>query len=309
MISHALTIIVLSIIIFVSMRYFVNAFQKEHARAEKLVIDLTQTNSELELTLKELQATQTELVQSEKMAALGKLAAGIAHEINNPIGALKSTASTTTQCLSKIEQFFETQEEYVAFKKNAKFQNLFQILKDNSQVFKTVSDRVAKIVNSFIKFARLDKAGFDQVDIHECIDNTLSLIQHEFKARTTVEKIYGNVPRIACYPAELNQLFMNLLTNAAQAIENEGIITIRTYIEKDKVHIQITDSGFGISQEQIKGLFDPNFTKKGSRVKAGMGLFISYNIVQRHQGEIKVESEVGKGSIFTIILPTDLKHL
>jgi signal transduction histidine kinase len=300
-------IIVLSITIFFSMRYFVNAFQREHNRAEKLVEDLTNTNQELEATLTELKETQTELVQSEKMASLGKLAAGLAHEINNPIGALKSTAGTSKHCVSKMEQFFEEHEGYNELKSDAKFQNFFQILKDNSHVFETVSERVGQTVNNFINFARLDKAGFDRVDIHQAIDNTLSLIQHELKAQTMVVKEYGEIPKVACYPGELNQLFMNLLTNAAKAIEGEGKIIIRTSMEQEKVHVQIIDSGVGIPQDQLPGLFDPSFTKDSSRVRAGLGLFASYNIVKKHRGEIKVESEIGKGTVFTIILPKDLE--
>jgi signal transduction histidine kinase len=308
MVDHGLTIIVLSITIFFSMRYYVNAFQREHNRAEKLVVDLTNTNRELEATLTELKETQTELVQSEKMASLGKLAAGLAHEINNPIGALKSTASTSKQCVSKMEQFFEEREGFSEIKSDAKFQNFFQILKDNSQVFETVSERVGKTVNNFINFARLDKAGFDRVDIHQALDNTLSLIQHEIKAQTMVEKQYGEVPKVACYPGELNQVFMNLLTNAAQAIEGKGTITIRTFLENEKLCIQIQDSGRGIPREQLSGLFDPSFSREGSRVRAGMGLFTSYNIVKKHQGDLQVESEVGKGTVFTIILPIDLEN-
>jgi signal transduction histidine kinase len=307
MVSHGITIIVLSIIIFVSMRYYVNAFQKEHSRAEKLVVNLTETNRKLETTLNELKETQTELVQSEKMAALGKLAAGIAHEINNPIAALKGAADGSSRCVSKMEQLFEKSEKFTEIKNDANFQNFFQILKDNSQVFSSASDRVSNTVNSFINFARLDEAEFDRVDIHHGIDNTLTLIRNELKEGTNVAKEYGEIPKIACYPGELNQVFMNLLINAGQAIKEKGIITIRTFLENEKLHVQITDTGVGIPPEQIEHLFDPSFTKNGTRVKAGMGLFTSYNIIQKHNGKIKVESEVGKGSTFTIILPTDLK--
>jgi signal transduction histidine kinase len=307
MVGHGITIIVLSIIIFVSMGYFVNAFQKEHSRAEILVVDLTETNRELETTLTELKETQTELVQSEKMAALGKLAAGFAHEINNPIGALKSSADISTRCLSKMKQLFEESEEFADIKTDAGFQNVFKILKDNSEVFSSASDRVATTVNSFINFARLDEAEFDKVDIHQGINNTLMLIQHEIKEGTGFVKEYGDIPQVACYPGELNQVFMHLLTNAAQAIEGEGEIAIRTFVEKENVHVQIADTGVGISPEQMQGLFDPGFTKKGSRMKAGLGLFTSYSIMQKHRGQIKVESKVGKGSTFTVVLPMDLK--
>jgi signal transduction histidine kinase len=307
MFSQVTVLILLSIIIFITMRYFVNAFQREHARAETLVIDLTQANNELESTLNELKKTQAELVQSEKMAALGKLAAGIAHEINNPIGALKSTASSSTRCISKLEQFLEESAGSAEIRNDVKFQNLVKILKDNSTVSAQVSDRLASTVNSFIDFTRLDKAGFDKVDIHQSIDNTLMLIQHEIKTQITVVKEYGPISEITCYPGELNQVFMNLLKNAAQAIKGDGTITIRTFMEKDNVHVEVADTGIGIPEERLKGLFDPEFDKTGPRVKAGMGLFTNYNIVQKHRGEIKVESAVGKGSTFTIILPVDLK--
>jgi len=308
MISQVIVLILLSIIIFITMRYFVNAFQREHARAEQLVDDLTQTNDELESTLKALQETQAELVQSEKMAALGKLAAGIAHEINNPIGALKSTASSSAQCLSKIEQFLERSDLSAGLADNAKFQNYLSILKNNSGVFAEVSDRVAGTMKSFIDFARLDKAAFDRVDLHAAIDNTLTLIAGDIPPRIVVVKEYGEIPEVACYPGELNQVFMNLLKNAAQAIEGDGKITIRTFMENDKVHIEIADTGSGIPGEHLKGLFDPDFARTGTRVKASMGLFTNYNVVQKHRGEIKVESAVGRGSTFTIILPVDLKN-
>ncbi|UCE17772.1 MAG: hypothetical protein JSV84_12935 [Gemmatimonadota bacterium] len=308
MVSYGITIIVLSIIIFISMRYFVNAFQKEHARAEQLVLDVTETNSELEATLTELKETQIELVHSEKMASLGKLAAGIAHEINNPIGALKSAADITAKCFSKMEHYFKRNERFSEIEKDIDFQKFFQILKDNSRIFSSASDRVANTVSSFIHFARLDEAEFGKVDIHEGLDNTLTVIQHEMKDGIHIVKEYGDVPAIACYPAELNQVFMNLLTNAFQSIEREGNIRIRTFVEKGTVHIQIADTGVGMSPDRIQELFDPSFERNGSRVKAGLGLFTSYNIVRKHKGQLKVESEVGKGSLFTVMLPTDFEN-
>jgi signal transduction histidine kinase len=305
-VSQGLNILFFSVTIFMTVRYFIDAFQREHARAERLVVDLTETNAELDATLTELRETQTELVRSEKMAALGKLAAGVAHEINNPIGALKSTASTSARCISKIERLFEEKEKFAEIREDGDFQNYLRILKDNGKVFTTAGDRVAHTVNSFIQFARLDKAGFDKVDIHAGIDHTLELIRHELKARTRVVKEYGEVPQIACFPSELNQVFMNLLINAAQAIEDQGTISIRTFVEDEKVYIQIRDTGSGIPPEQIEGLFDPSFTRNGARVRAGLGLFSSYQAVKRHRGRIEVDSVMGEGSTFTIILPMDL---
>jgi signal transduction histidine kinase len=304
--GQGIGIIALSITIFLTMLYFVKAFQREHARAENLVIELTDSNSELELTLKELKETQSELVQSEKLASLGKLAAGIAHEINNPVGALMSSADISTRCISKIEQSFDDNDEFSEIENNAEFRSLFQIIKDNNSVFSSATNRLADTVNSFINFARLDGAEFDKVDINHSIDNTLTLMQPEIKGGTSIVKEYGDIPKIACYPGELNQVFMNLLTKSAQTIGAQGKITIRTYVDKGELHIQIADTGSGISRERLKGLFDPGFRKKGSTIKADLGLFSSYNIVKKHKGRINVESELGKGSSFTVVLPTNL---
>ena len=281
-VGQGLNIIGFSLTIFITMMYFVNAFQREHTKVENLVTDLTQTNRVLETTLNELRETQTELVQSEKMAALGKLAAGMAHEINNPIGALKSTADLSTRCVSKMERRLEKKEAFAEIREDAHFQNLFHILKDNNQVLSLASDRLTNTVSSILNFTRLDEAEFGKVDIHEGIESTLTLIQPDIKEGTSIVREYGPIPPIACYPGELNQVFMNLLTYAAQAMEGEGRITIRTFVEQEKVHVQITDTGVGIPSEDIQGLFDPGFTKTEGRVKAGLGLFTSYNIMQKH---------------------------
>ncbi|MEE9169689.1 MAG: ATP-binding protein, partial [bacterium] len=164
-----------------------------------------------------------------------------------------------------------------------------------------------RIVNSLKSFARLDEAVFQITDLHEGLESILTLLDQDLEGRISVVKEYGEIPLLACYPGELNQMFMNLLMNAVQAIERNGTITIRSFVEKGNVHVQIKDTGIGVSSERIKELFDPSFTKKGHRVKAGLGLFASYNIIQKHHGEIKVESEVGKGSTFTVILPMDLE--
>ena len=302
-IDNSLNLIMLSITIFLTMTYFVSAFQKEQSRSNRLVKELRESNTELELTLSELKATQSELVQSEKMAGLGKLAAGIAHEINNPVGALKSSADTTSQCLIQIEERIENDDNFNSIRDDSKFLKLLEVLKTNSSVFKTVSERISGTVNGFIQFTRLDNAGFARVDIHEGIDNALLLIRNELKPGTSIERKFGEIPKIACYPGELNQVFLNLLTNAAQTTERGGKITIRTFEEKGKVFIQIRDTGAGIPREKLSGLFNLEFSKKDSRVKAGMGLFTSYNIVDQHYGEIKVESVEGEGSIFTVVLP------
>lgn len=141
------------------------------------------------------------------------------------------------------------------------------------------------------------------MDLHEALQNNFNLLNHELSSKITVIKDYGDIPLITCSPAELNPVFRNILQNAIQSIPGKGKITIRTFKKKNNIFIQIIDTGIGISSKKMKNLFEPIFSKKGNRVKAGMGLFISLNIVQKHHGQIKIESEGGKGSTFTIILP------
>jgi signal transduction histidine kinase len=306
MIDHGISIFGLSVTVFLTMFYFVNAFQKEHARAEKLVVDLTDTNGELEKILRELKETQSELVQSEKMASLGKLAAGIAHEINNPIGALKSTANNSGRCLTKIEQSLEKNQEFNKLKEDADLKKFIKILRDNIQLFSTASERVASTVNNFVKFARLDGAEFDKVSINDCINNTIEIMKQEVRSDNDIKKEYDDIPKIACYPGELNQVFLNILTNSAQAIKGQGSITIRTSADDKNLTVKITDTGIGIHPEKLQSLFDPDFTKDSFRIKVGLGLFTCYNIVKKHNGSIIAESELGKGSTFTITIPVDL---
>jgi len=152
-------------------------------------------------------------------------------------------------------------------------------------------------------FVHLDGAPFQKADLHEGLDSVLSLMEHEFGSRIVVTREYGNLPPVACYPGELNQVFINLLTNAMQAIENRGTITIQTLAEDSNINIRITDNGVGIAPDDIQHLFEPSFTRKGVRVKARLGLFTSHHIVQKHGGEIRVDSKPGEGSAFTVVLP------
>ena len=165
------------------------------------------------------------------------------------------------------------------------------------------SERITKIVSSLKAFAHLDEATHQQADLHEGLENTLTLLEHDFKDKIEVVGEYGEIPEVTCNPGEINQVFMNLLQNAAEAIRDKGTIVIRTFEEDGYVHVRVIDTGSGISPSRRERLFDPVFAKKGSRMKAGLGLFTSANIVQKHNGRIEVESEAGKGSAFTVILP------
>ena len=263
-------------------------------------------HEELELKNEALEVAQTQLIQAEKMAAIGNLTAGIAHEINTPIGAINSNEDVVVRCVAKLESIFENNETANQVTKKSDYQTVFKILRENSQISTTAIKRIVKIVSSLKNFVRLDEAEFLKVDLHEGIENTLTLIQHEIKDKIHVAKEYGKLPKIYCSPSELNQVFMTLLRNAVQAIEQEGVTTINTSADEEKVYIRISDTGKGIPSEQLKTIFDLSFTTKDSRVGMAMGLVNAYQIIQQHHGELKVESEVGKGSTFTIILPMDL---
>ncbi len=244
-----------------------------------------------------------QLLQAEKMAALGKLTAGIAHELNNPVGALKSAADISRRCVEKIREAAETSKTLEELRDGPPFKKSIKVLVDSSSTILAAGERVATIVGSLKNFARLDEAEYQKVDVHEGIESTLTLIQNVIKDGTEIIKEFGTIPKVYCNPSEVNQIFMTMLTNAAQAIDTKGEIRIKTTHEGDEVVIAISDTGKGIEEERLQTLFDLNFTNKGSRVGFGLGLPTAYDIVQRHEGELKVESEVGKGTVFEIRLP------
>ncbi len=266
-------------------------------------VDLRDKNSELEQLLVELQTTQAQLVQSEKMAALGNLVAGIAHELNTPVGALHSAVDIAGRCIDIIIEEMSKAESIDDLKTSLRLQRSVKALSENNAVAVSVGERMTRIVNSLKSFVQLDAARWREFDLHEGLDATLTLLESQIRQRITIEKRYGDLPLVGCYPTEINQMFMHLLSNAAQAIHEDGRITITTSANNSHVTIAIDDTGVGISEQQLASLFDPNFSRKGSRVKAGLGLFTSYNIVKKHRGDIAVRSTQGEGSSFTVTLP------
>ena len=272
-------------------------------KLEQQTEDLRAKNRELENAIYELQTTQDQLMMKEKMASLGDLVAGIAHEINNPIGTVNSSTDVSGRCVNRIEIVLEESTSLEDVRSNAEFPKVLKILKDNIQVTLTASNRIAMIVKSLKNFARIDESDYQRADIHEGIDSALTLLENELRGRISVVKEYGYIPKIECYPGLLNQLFMNLLKNASQSIEESGTITITTSRENNHVNVKISDTGKGIPPEKLNKIFDFGFSAVGSRVKMGSGLATAYNIVQKHEGEISAESEIGKGTTFCIVLP------
>ena len=259
--------------------------------------------SEVEAATRDLRASQAKLVQQEKMAALGKLVAGVAHEMNTPIGTINSNADTLARSLKVMREFVSDESAPAEVRDNKRLQKVLGLLEDIARINKLACERIVSIVGSLRNFARLDEADLQVADLHQGLESTLTLVHHEIKNRIEVIREYGEIPRVRCHPNQINQVFMNLLVNASQAIREQGEIRIQTLVDGDKVKVRISDNGVGIPPEHLTKIFDPGFTTKGVGVGTGLGLSICFKIAQDHGGGIEVESEVGRGSTFTIWLP------
>ena len=270
----------------------------EHRRADA---DVRNYASQLESTNRELRDTQAALVQSEKMASLGALVAGVAHEINTPVGSINSNSDVMVRAIDKLRTVLENVPSEV--KDNPDLKRTLEVLGGIGKVNKTACERIVKIVRSLRNFARLDEAERKMADLHEGLESTLTLVHHETKNRIQVVRDFGNIPEIECFPDQLNQVFMNVLVNAAHAIEGQGKITITSRSDTGSVTLAFSDTGRGIRPENLAKIFDPGFTTKGVGVGSGLGLAICYKIVKEHGGRIEVQSELGRGSTFTITLP------
>jgi signal transduction histidine kinase len=253
--------------------------------------------AELSRTLRELRETQTQLVQSEKMAALGSLVAGVAHEINTPLGAITSNTDLLGRALGRLRET----------KSDPDSQRYLERAAAVVDVSREACGRIAHIVKSLRNFTRLDEAERKPADLHEGLESTLTLSAHIMKNRVVVHRDYGILPPVDCHANQINQVFLNVLVNAAQAIDGPGAITIRTRCEERPAGrmavVEIEDTGHGIAPDHIAKIFDPGFTTKGVGVGTGLGLAISYRIITAHRGTIEVDSAVGRGSTFRILLP------
>lgn len=279
---------------------------------------VAQRTEALQTTLSQLQNTESQLVHSEKMAALGELTAGVAHEINNPVNFISTSLPPLKRNLTAIDQLMQQYEsltpdnfeEKLKAIKAFKAQIDYEYTKEETALLiKSVHDgaiRTAEIVKGLRNFSRLDEADQKKASINEGLESTLLLMQSAFKSKQVeVVKALGELPEINCYAGQLNQVFMNILTNAVQAMPEKGTITIRTFVDNPSnfVKIVISDTGKGMTEEVKNKIFQPFFTTKAVGEGTGLGLSISYGIIQKHNGQIEVESTLGKGTSFTISLP------
>ncbi len=267
---------------------------------------------------KKLEDAQNQLLQSEKMASLGQLAAGVAHELNNPIGFIQSNLTTLEQYLQEIfavtDAYAQAETadgitaavliEVQRLKQDADFKFLQEDIGLLIRESMDGIDRVTKIVRDLKDFSRVGEANWQWADIHDGIESTLNIVRNELKYKCQVIKHYAPLPKIYCLPSQLNQVTMNLLVNAAHAIPERGDIVITTRMAgPESVQLLVSDSGNGIPPEIVHRIFEPFFTTKGIGKGTGLGLSIAYGIIARHGGRIEVDSQVGRGTTFTITLP------
>ncbi len=288
----------------------------------KEVIDRKRAEEELQSAYDLLKATQIKLVQSEKMASLGLLAAGVAHEINNPLGfvicnfsVLKDYLRIYQEVLLAGDRVMEDMRSEVVPRSAHQIDAFFELKKEKcmGDIVKDIDSlldqtlnglqRVKDIVSDLKTFAHADPAVLTETDIHQLVDTAISFCSNELKYKVKLTKKYGNVPLLVCNKSKLEQVFVNLLINAAQAIKEHGTIDVVTFVKDGIINIQIIDNGKGIAPEHLNKVFDPFFTTKPVGQGTGLGLSISYDIIKQHGGDILVSSEVGYGTTFTILFP------
>ncbi len=279
--------------------------------------EMQERNRRLEETLKQLNSTQVQLLQSEKMASIGQLAAGVAHEINNPIGFVNSNLSTLKKYLLNLRDYCRGVDKILdgggedsmeELRRIRKFKKIDFILEDVSMVIEESiegTERVKTIVQDLKDFSHQDRGKLTEYDLNKGIRSTLNIVWNELKYKAEVVQDLGDLPLLRCYPQQINQVMMNLLVNAAHAIEGKGQITVRSHAAEDSIVVEISDTGTGIPPENLQKIFEPFFTTKEVGKGTGLGLSLSYRIVERHGGTISVESEVGAGTTFRITLPVE----
>jgi len=287
--------------------------------AERLAAEasLRQRNAELEVANRQLAEAHGQLMQSEKLASVGQLAAGIAHEINNPLAFVSSNFTNLGVCTRHMLSLLDAYTDLESGKcdaasgarrlqqlKNAA--NLDFMREDLPSLINESRDglaRVARIVSDLREFTNVDRADCQRLDLHQSIEQTLSVAAHQIRPKADIVRAYGELPLLECMPAQINQALLNLLLNAAQAIETHGTITLRTYTQGAFACVEIADTGCGIDPELLGRIFDPFFTTRAVGSGIGLGLTTAYRVAQQHKGSIDVQSTPGNGSTFTLRLP------
>lgn len=286
---------------------------------------LVSKNQALAQSFQKLKSSQSQLVQAEKMASLGQMVAGVAHEINTPLGYVQNNVGMARDAYDRLESIngaydtligmLQQSPEVSEAAMNAHFTTLQRMREEFAAMFPRQDmeslfsdtlygiEQISEIVTNLKNFSRLDQASVDNIDINQCIDSALLIAKNVVKHKAEVIRDFGALPKLSCAPSQINQIFLNLITNAAHAIEGCGRIMITTKADNQYVHVVIRDNGKGIPPQNIKKIFDPFFTTKPVGEGTGLGLSIVFKIVEDHGGHIRVKSEVGKGTAFCVSLP------
>jgi two-component system NtrC family sensor kinase len=285
-------------------------------RVQNRTKKVQEKNRELETSIQSLHAAQNQLIEKEKMVSLGQLTAGVAHEINNPINFISNGISNLKlnyqDLVDALRPYLPllpentSGKQIMAIKEQNQKLEIAEIIEENKILFKSINngvDRTRKIVNSLSTFSEEGGEQYVPTDLNACLESTLEILKNKIKNRIEVVKEYGDLPKVVCQESRINQVFLNILNNAAQAIEGNGVINIQTSDDESMVQVKITDNGSGMDEATRRKVFDPFFTTKEIGVGTGLGLSISYKIIEQHGGSIHLESKLGKGTTFFILLP------
>jgi len=287
--------------------------QKEELQTTNELLE--DQKEELHSMLENLRLTQSQLVQSEKMASLGQLVAGIAHEINNPVTFISAGVDSLNTNIEEVRQFLDIYHKITPDNTRERLKEIEELKEQIDykqairEIFKLIdsikngTERTTQIVNGLRTFSRVDEDVLKIADIHEGLDSTLILLRNKYKNQIEITKEYGNIPQLECFPGQLNQVFMNILSNAIDAIKDQGTIAICTSKSNGAIRIRIKDTGRGIPDTIKAKIFDPFFTTKEVGEGTGLGLSISHGIIKKHKGSLEVISQAGKGTEFIISLP------
>ena len=286
---------------------------------EKQKSTIEKKNRDLRKTMEKLKSTQSQLIDSEKMASLGQLTAGIAHEINNPINYISAGINPLKRDMADIESLYQKFMEAASngynpdklndakqFSEEIESNFLFTEIKSLLEGMEEGASRTKEIVMGLRNFSRMDEDAVKVANVNEGLDSTLMLLRNKIKNKITIKKDYGEIPPIECYPGKLNQVFMNILNNSADAIKDEGEIGIRTWGDNNFIYVSIKDNGIGMSENVRKKIFEPFYTTKDVGQGTGLGLSISFGIIEKHKGTITAKSKKNEGSEFIIKLPVNI---
>lgn len=285
------------------------AIAKSSAHLDYALNALRRKQVERDTLLRKLEVANSQLLQSEKLAAIGQLAAGVAHEINNPIGFVFSNLKTLSGYVKDLLKIIDAVDSVLELEELRQLKRGLEYDYIRSDVGALIDesedgiDRVKRIISALKDFSHIEEDEFRSADLHRGLDTTLNVVNNELKYKADVVKEYADLPEVECIASQINQVAMNLLVNAAHSIERFGRITLRTGLEQDEVWLEVEDTGKGIEPKVLNRIFEPFFTTKPVGKGTGLGLALSYTIVQKHNGRIEVKSEVGIGTCFRVYLP------